>query len=88
MRKNTKKENEISAIDFVVVNQETAALVTEMLIDEDGMYKIKGRNETDHKWLYIYICNSLQGKMQEITREEQFGGIPPEKSKNDTRFMF
>ena len=60
-RKNTKKENEISAIDFVVVNQETAALVTEMLIDEEGMYKIKGRNETDHNTICVELSmNALE----------------------------
>ena len=54
-RKNTGKENEISAIDFVIANQEMAALVTEMLIDEDGIYKIKGRNETDHNTICVEL---------------------------------
>lgn len=52
-RKNTKKDNEISAIDFVVASHEVKNMITKMVIDEDGMYKVKGRNETDHNTICI-----------------------------------
>ena len=47
-RQNTKNENERSAIDFVVASNEIEKNLISMIIDEQGMYKIKGKRETDH----------------------------------------
>ena len=41
-RKNTTKENEVSAIDFVVVSDQVEKWTSEMVIDEEEMYKVKG----------------------------------------------
>ena len=54
-RKNTKNPNEFSAIDFVVASPTITALVQKMYIDEDGLYKIKGKQETDHNTICIEI---------------------------------
>ena len=52
-RKNTKNEDEKSAIDFVVVNDEAEQMVTEMIIDENELYKVKGKNATDHNTICV-----------------------------------
>ena len=54
-RQNTKNAQEISAIDFVVTCQEGMKMITRMSIDEDGIYKIKGKNETDHNTISLDI---------------------------------
>ena len=54
-RKNTKNANEISAIDFVVASDGAEQMVTAMTIDENELYKIRGKNDTDH----ITICIDL-----------------------------
>ena len=52
-RMNTKNHNEMSAIDFVVATDEAAKWIKRVLIDEEGLMKIKGRNETDHNTIQI-----------------------------------
>ena len=47
-RQNTKNANEYSAIDFVVASNEAEKWIESVLIDEEGLMKIKGKNETDH----------------------------------------
>ena len=47
-RQNTKNPSEKSAIDFVVSTSETEKNLISMIIDEEGTYKIKGKNDTDH----------------------------------------
>ena len=54
-RKNTKNEHEISAIDFVVANQEAEKMVNKMVIDENGIYKVRGKNDTDHNTICVDI---------------------------------
>ena len=52
-RQNTKNKDEQSAIDFVVGSENMCQWVTEMVIDEEGLAKIKGKNETDHNTIII-----------------------------------
>ena len=52
-RQNTKNKDEVSAIDFVVTTTEAEKWVESVLIDEEGLMKIKGRNETDHNTIQI-----------------------------------
>ena len=52
-RQNTKNLNEFSAIDFVLVTQPVEQWIRKMEIDEQGMYKISGRNQTDHNTITI-----------------------------------
>ena len=63
-RKHTKKETEISAIDFVLATRETKTWITEMIIDEDEMWKITGKNPSDHNTilLSLYIPCVDKGK--------------------------
>ena len=52
-RKNTKNACEISAIDFVVASDEVVQIVSEMTIDENELYKVRGKNDTDHNTICI-----------------------------------
>ena len=54
-RKNTKNDNEFSAIDFVVASHNAEEMVSKMLIDEMGIHKVRGKNETDHNTISIQI---------------------------------
>ena len=64
-RKNTKNENEKSAIDFVLASQGAEPWITGMRIDEEGIRKIKGKNETDHSTVCIDIkINGIEKKKQ------------------------
>ena len=52
-RKNTKNENEFSAIDFVLCTRSVEKWIDQLLIDEEEMYKICGKNPTDHNTIII-----------------------------------
>ena len=47
-RKNTSNELEVSAIDFIVVSENVEKWVKKIIIDEDGLTRIKGKKESDH----------------------------------------
>ena len=55
-RQNTKKASEFSAIDFVLTSENAEKWINDILIDENGLYKIKGKNETDHNTILINLC--------------------------------
>ena len=55
-RQNTKNENEYSAIDFVLTTETVEKWIKRMEIDENGIYKISGRNPTDHNTIVIDMC--------------------------------
>ena len=67
-RKNTKNENEKSAIDFVVVSEEVEQMVTEMTIDESELYKIRGKNDTDHNTICVTV-NMKDLDMKKIVKK-------------------
>merc|ERR1712228_742606 len=54
-RKNAKNENEISAIDFILASDEIEKWTSKIMIDEDGLYKISGKNDTDHNSIILNI---------------------------------
>ena len=54
-RKNTKNDQEISAIDLVVANQTIEQWITGIDIDEEGLMKVRGKNETDHNTISISL---------------------------------
>ena len=69
-RKNTKKDTEYSAIDFVVTNETVEKWVKRMIIDEDGIMKVKGKNdnETDHNTIHIKLNISNIDKTKVVKR--------------------
>ena len=54
-RKNTKNDNEISAIDFIVADGTVEQWIKEMDIDEEGLYKVKGKNDSDHNTITVTL---------------------------------
>ena len=52
-RRNTKNHNEFSAIDFVLSTQSVEKWIKQIVIDEQGLYKISGKNPTDHNTIII-----------------------------------
>ena len=62
-RQNTKNTNEVSAIDFVVSTKNVEEKLISLLIDEEGIYKIKGKKETDH--------NTIISHFQVPTRQKE-----------------
>ena len=52
-RTNTKNDKENSAIDFIISTETAEKWMIDMHIDEDGLYKIKGKNETDHNTILL-----------------------------------
>ena len=54
-RQNTKKPEEQSAIDFVVSSQDCATWLNQMIIDEKGDMKVRGKNPTDHNTIMIRL---------------------------------
>ena len=54
-RKNTKNEKEVSAIDFILTSQTAAIWVKEMIIDEEGTLKVKGKTASDHNTITVKI---------------------------------
>ena len=54
-RFNTKNDREKSAIDFVLANEEVAKWINEINIDEDGMIRVRGKNETDHNTITMNL---------------------------------
>ena len=68
-RVNTKNDTEISAIDFVVVSEGAKSWVKSMVIDEDGLFKVKGRNPSDHNTIAIEmnICGTYYPKIVKKT---------------------
>ena len=44
-RVNTKNEKEKSAIDYIITTNKMYINVKDMIIDEEGCYKVKGKNE-------------------------------------------
>ena len=61
-RQNTKRSEEKSAIDFVVCTEEVQRMIQEVVIDEEGLHKLKGTNETDHNSIIVHLnINSMDG---------------------------
>ena len=48
-----KNAKEKSAIDFVVVNEVVEKWIEKINIDEEGLLRMKGRNETDHDTITV-----------------------------------
>ena len=54
-RQNTKNINEVSAIDFIIADETMKQWIKSIEIDESGLYKIRGKNESDHNSISISL---------------------------------
>ena len=67
-RQNTKKENEVSAIDFVWASDNVYRWIDKVNIDEEGLLKIRGKNNTDHNTICINLNVPNVEKTKTINR--------------------
>ena len=68
-RQNRNKENEKSAIDFVVATYQAGIWIRKINIDECGDYRIKGKKESDHNTIIVDLeTNMTATKSKKITK--------------------
>ena len=77
-RQNTKKKDENSAIDFIVCSNHITSAIEEMKIDEEGLYKITGNNQTDHNTIILKMNLSSIAQMTPHTPQFRINA-PAEK---------
>ena len=65
-RQNRRKEDEKSAIDFVLTTQAAEKWVKKMLIDEDGVHRITNKNDSDHNTIIIDLRVNKPIKQTEV----------------------
>ena len=78
-RQNTKNGNEFSAIDFVLCTQPVEEWISQMEIDEKGLYKISGKNQTDHNTITIDMTITNPYQIKPIKRTGWNLKAPEEK---------
>ena len=54
-RQSSIKENEKSAIDFVLATELAEEWIEKMIIDEQGEFRLMGKNPTDHNSIFIKL---------------------------------
>ena len=52
-REHRTNPNEKSIIDYVLMTPKLADKVTSIMVDEEGMYRIEGKNPTDHNTIIV-----------------------------------
>ena len=67
-RVNRKKPQEKSIIDYIIMKNETSLKIKENVVDEEGIYRIKGKNETDHNTLMVTVQCQVNKVKRQITR--------------------
>ena len=63
-RQNTKNPDEKSAIDFVTATLEAHSWIKNVFIDETGLFKVKGKINSDHNTICIDLCIPYIDKSQ------------------------
>ena len=63
-RQNRTKEQEKSAIDFVIASYDIGQNITSMLIDENGDYRLKSKKESDHNTIIVDVKLDLKQQKQ------------------------
>ena len=68
-RRNRHKSEETSVIDYIITSKGLENKINEILVDEEEIYKIKGKSITDHNTLLIELeINYEKTKTETITR--------------------
>ena len=67
-RINTQNPDEKSIIDYIIVTQPVTELITESETDTNMMYKIAGKNPTDHRAITATIAINRENQKQYIRR--------------------
>ena len=68
-RENRHNPNEKSVIDYILVDKEIENQIEEIIIDEIGIYRLKGRTESDHNTILMDIkINHTKRNKKTITK--------------------
>ena len=67
-RENRNNSKEKSVIDYVIIPKEIKKNVLENIVDEKGVYRIKGKKETDHNTILVEIETSKKKETKKIQR--------------------
>ena len=59
-RVNRKKPNKKSIIDYILVDSKTAVEVEEIIVDEIGTHRLRGKRESDHNTLLMTLKQKIQ----------------------------
>ncbi len=67
-RVNRNKQEERSAIDYIMVSEELVDKIQQVNIDEIGTLRIKGRKESDHNTITAKLTINIEMKEKKITK--------------------
>ena len=77
-RQNRKNTSEKSAIDFVVSSMEAESMIESVTIDEEGLYRFKGKCESDHNTIMTEMNIAKKGE-RKVKRCDWQLNAPDEK---------
>ena len=67
-RQNTKNPDEKSAIDFIVAEEIFENRIETMIVDENGLLKMKGEKDTDHNTIILTVRMEEDEKQRPIKK--------------------
>ena len=67
-RVNRHNQDEKSIIDYILISQGIRQMKYEVYIDEEGLYKIQGKNQSDHNLMMITIEHPTQKTKEKKTK--------------------
>ena len=67
-RQNRKILNEKSIIDYIITTEGVSNHVNELIIDEKGTYRIKGKSQSDHNTIVMEINIGVQKEKKTLKR--------------------
>ena len=59
-RVNRNNPNEKSIIDYILVDRKTAIEVEEIIVDEIGTHRLRGKRESDHNTILMTLKQKIQ----------------------------
>jgi len=62
--KRTARSEEKSTIDYILVSKELKEQIEEIIVDEEGNYKLKGNKQTDHHTLLLTMNIPIKKKQK------------------------
>ncbi len=67
-RENRNNPNEKSIIDYILVDDHMREQNTEMIVDEEGTHRLKGKKQTDHNTLMATFKSTIKIRKEKIKR--------------------
>ena len=67
-RQHRKNQNEKSIIDYILLTEKLAQNVTEIMVDEEGTYRIKGKSNTDHNTILVEVNMNIEQQTEKVAR--------------------